>query len=173
MAKELLGIALTADTDSVKLAAIRDALDRAGLRAPSEVVLSQGEPKAFEQVFDSIGGSPGVEFPSVASEPDLAGLDAQTPPAPAFNAENTFGSVHADAGEDSDSAGEQGQQPSHHAPPRQPRPRTDGRDRQPQPRELHITGEAAIRLANEANRQVGALPPLPELESPHRRYRRP
>ena len=42
MAKQLLGIALTADSDGVKLAAIRDALDRAGLKAPSEVVLSQG-----------------------------------------------------------------------------------------------------------------------------------
>ncbi|QZA16483.1 hypothetical protein K3U93_17650 [Mycobacterium malmoense] len=43
MAKELLGMAVDPDISSaVKLSAIRDALDRAGLKAPNEVVLSQG-----------------------------------------------------------------------------------------------------------------------------------
>ena len=37
MAKELLGIATGAESDSVRLAAIRDALDRSGIRAPSQV----------------------------------------------------------------------------------------------------------------------------------------
>ena len=37
MAKELLGIATGAESESVRLAAIRDALDRSGIRAPSQV----------------------------------------------------------------------------------------------------------------------------------------
>jgi hypothetical protein len=45
--------------------------------------------------------------------------------------------------------------------------------KRPQPRELHITGMDAIRLANEANRASSALPPLRELESSRKRYRRP
>jgi hypothetical protein len=63
MAKQLLGIALTADSEAVMLAAVRDALDRAGLKAPSEVVLSQGEPKPYELIFEGIGGTPSGESP--------------------------------------------------------------------------------------------------------------
>lgn len=43
----------------VQLKAIQNSLDRAGLKPPAEVVLSQGEqPSPFEQVWDSIGGRP-------------------------------------------------------------------------------------------------------------------
>ncbi|MBX9979555.1 MAG: hypothetical protein K2Z76_08260 [Mycobacterium gordonae] len=58
MIKELLGLALTAESESVKLAAIKDVLDRGGLKPPAEVVLSQSEAKYYEIVFDSIGGTP-------------------------------------------------------------------------------------------------------------------
>jgi hypothetical protein len=54
MAKQLLGIAVGAQSEPVKLAATRDALDRAGLKPPSEVVLSQGESAPYEQIFDGI-----------------------------------------------------------------------------------------------------------------------
>ncbi|MGV0695970.1 HGGxSTG domain-containing protein [Mycobacterium paraintracellulare] len=74
MAKQLLGIALTAEGESVKLAAIRDALDRAGLKPPAEVVLAQGEAKPYEQIFDVIGGNP--------SDANTAGVAAS--PAPAY-----------------------------------------------------------------------------------------
>jgi hypothetical protein len=37
MAKALLGIAQSAESEAVKLAAVKDALDRAGLKAPTQV----------------------------------------------------------------------------------------------------------------------------------------
>ena len=59
MAKELLGMAIDPDvSDSVKLAAIRDALDRSGLKAPNEVALSQGDSKPYDEIFDSIVAGP-------------------------------------------------------------------------------------------------------------------
>ena len=57
--------------------------------------------------------------------------------------------------------------------PRQADPRQDARDRRPQAREHHITGEDAMRLANEANRAIGAMPDQLALESRHKRYPRP
>jgi hypothetical protein len=62
MACELLKMA-TDDSvaDSVKLAAIRDTLDRAGLAAKNAVEVELGPPKPYEQIFDRImvleGGS--------------------------------------------------------------------------------------------------------------------
>ncbi|STZ58800.1 Uncharacterised protein [Mycolicibacterium tokaiense] len=45
----------------VQLRAIRDALDRGGLKPPAEVVLSQGESKPYESVFEGIySGPPGI-----------------------------------------------------------------------------------------------------------------
>jgi hypothetical protein len=40
MAKQLLGIAESAESEAVKFAAVRDALDRAGLNPPAEVEIS-------------------------------------------------------------------------------------------------------------------------------------
>lgn len=55
MAKELLGMAIDPNVgDAVKLAAIKDALDRGGLKAPSEVVVSAGSQAGFEELFDDI-----------------------------------------------------------------------------------------------------------------------
>lgn len=170
MAQELLGIALTADAESVKLAAIRDALDRAGLRPPSELVLSQGEAKPYETVFDSIGGNH-----SDASDYDSAGV-AYAPPAMVDPTGYGGGTPASYAGDPPSSAD---------APPRQGRPRDHDREREPQPRQsarsqsaptprdVHVTGMAAIRMANEANRAAGALPDQLAIESPHKRYRRP
>ncbi|AKK30727.1 hypothetical protein [Mycobacterium sp. EPa45] len=158
MAKQLLGMALTADTESVKLAAIRDALDRAGLKAPSEIVVSPGEPKAFETVFDSIGGAPGESLEA------NVGYGQNDSPAPAYT--QVDDAPQAEAEEDAPES-------SDPEPPLPSRPRGAARDRPRQPPVRHITGEAAIYLANAANREIGALPPLRELESPHRRYRRP
>ncbi len=182
MARELLGIALTAETESVKLTAIRDALDRAGLKAPSEVVLSQGETKPYETVFDSIGGDPETAgFPSVpTSERDSAGLSAS--PAPAYG---DYGiGVQAEAGADGSPyptvgygdagylADENAEPSSASSPPRQGGPRRFDRDRARQ-RSPHVTGEAAIRAANEANRAIGAMPDQLAIESRHKRYPRP
>ena len=62
MACELLKMATDGNVaDSVKLAAIRDALDRAGLAAKNAVEVELGPPKPYEQIFDGIvvleGGS--------------------------------------------------------------------------------------------------------------------
>jgi len=62
MACELLRMATDDDVaDSVKLAAIRDALDRAGLSAKTAVEIEVGPPKPYEQILDGItvleGGS--------------------------------------------------------------------------------------------------------------------
>jgi len=70
MAKQLLGLALTADSEAVMLAAIRDALDRAGLKAPSEVVLSQSDPKPYEQIFDDIGTGTRAESRAACGLPE-------------------------------------------------------------------------------------------------------
>lgn len=155
MAKQLLGIALTAEGEAVKLAAIRDALDRAGLKPPAEVVLSQGETKPYEELFDDIASGSRAESRRARGLPemddDFAGFGAEeqdTPAPPAMDAE-----IHS--------------QPE---PPREPRPRESGRERDAQPPARHITGEAAFTLANEANRQIGALKAI---EGPHKRYPRP
>jgi hypothetical protein len=191
MAKQLLGIALTADSEAVMLAAVRDALDRAGLKAPSEVVLSQGEPKPYEVIFDRIGGTPSGEFPSASRGYDQAGLgrgvaDAGTAFAPTqpHTADQTQPPGHAEPrnqgiegaeGVESafDASSSEGSEPSDHALPRQGRPHQRDRDRQRQPRVRHITGEDAMRLANEANRAIGAMPDQLALESHHKRYPRP
>lgn len=57
MAKELLGIATDSDTPpAVKLAAIRDSLDRAGLSAKTAVEVEVGPTKAFESILASMVG---------------------------------------------------------------------------------------------------------------------
>ena len=139
----------------VKLAAIKDALDRAGLKPPAEVVLSQGETKPYEELFDDISSGSRAESRRARGVPDIAnefaGFSAEeydTPSPPAMAAE-----THS--------------QPD---PPREPRPREAGRERGAQRAERHITGEAAMRAANEANRQIGALKAI---EGPHKRYPRP
>jgi hypothetical protein len=155
MAKQLLGIALTAEGEAVKLAAIRDALDRAGLKPPAEVVLSQGETKPYEELFDDIAGGSRAESRRARGFPDtddgFAGFGAEeynTSPPPAMAAE-----AHS--------------QPE---PPRERGPRETGRERDAQPPARHVTGEAAMRAANEANRRIGALKAI---EGPHKRYSRP
>ncbi|MDO0975162.1 hypothetical protein [Mycolicibacterium frederiksbergense] len=168
MAKQLLGIALTAESEQVKLNAIRDALDRAGLRAPSEVVLSQGEAKPFETVFESIGGDPAVAgFPSA---PIGEGISAGVPTSPAPAYPGYRDDEQAEAGSDvPGDADEYGAQPAPTGSPRQPRRRECDRERQPQPGARHITGETAMQVANWANRAMAESHGLPWGESDRRR----
>ncbi len=53
MARELLGIATGAESEAVKLAAVKDALDRAGLGAKTEVAL---ELKPWEDIMADVAG---------------------------------------------------------------------------------------------------------------------
>ncbi|WP_231988633.1 HGGxSTG domain-containing protein [Mycobacterium sp. 1274761.0] len=194
MAKQLLGIALTAEGEAVKLAAIRDALDRAGLKPPAEVVLSQGETKPYEELFDDIASGTRAESRRARGVPDTddgfagfaigaEGVQTQPPtqgeaPDQGETSESCArrefrnSTPHPRDG-DYQSASVSGQQETPSAEDgalRQPRPRETGRERGAQPPARHITGEAAIRAANEANRQIGALKAI---EGPHKRYRRP
>ncbi|RIT57912.1 hypothetical protein [Mycobacteroides abscessus] len=156
-----------------QLRAIQNALDRAGLKPPAEVVLSPGEPKPYETVFDSIGSLSREESRAArgyTDEPDIGksrgdqppGTDNQTPTPPP-----------ASAYTEHDPCAENGPSCEDHMPPPSSRPHEFDRHTQAQPPARHITGEAAMRIANQANRQVGALPPMQELESPHKRYPKP
>jgi hypothetical protein len=63
MACELLKMATDDNVaDSVKLAAIRDALDRAGLAAKTAVEVEVGPPKPYEAILDSIEAGSRAEY---------------------------------------------------------------------------------------------------------------
>ncbi len=55
-ARELLGIATGAEGEAVRLAAIRDALDRASLAAKTAVAVEVGPTKPYETIFEQIEG---------------------------------------------------------------------------------------------------------------------
>lgn len=181
----------------VQLRAIRDALDRGGLKPPAEVVLSQGESKPYESVFEGIySGPPGLvptdELPTEYTGYGPEGLEDPHPPAPAYT--DRHSGLEAGAGEAQATSGDSGYGDLHpdytprytdspswaehyessgHGSARPSRRREFDRDTPRQAPEHHITGEDALRLAADANRQIGALPPMPELESGHKRYLRP
>jgi hypothetical protein len=56
--------------DSVKLAAIRDALDRAGLAAKNAVEVEVGPPKPYETILDSIEAGSRAEYRRSIGRPD-------------------------------------------------------------------------------------------------------
>ncbi len=80
MARELLKMAVDENvSDAVKLAAIRDALDRAGLSARTAVNVAIA-PKPWEQIFDDIVGGSRAESRARRGMPD-SGLDEWHTPA--------------------------------------------------------------------------------------------
>jgi len=104
---------------------------------------------------------------------------ARVAPAPAYG---DYGiGVQAEAGADQSPyaasgygdasylADENAEPSSASAPPRQGGPRRFDRDRRRE-RPPHVTGEAAIRAANEANRAIGAMPDQLAIERRHKRY---
>jgi hypothetical protein len=80
MARELLKMAVDENvSDAVKLVAIRDALDRAGLGAPKTIDVAIA-PKPWEQIFDDISGGSRAESRARRGMPD-DGVDEWHPPA--------------------------------------------------------------------------------------------
>ncbi|MFN8229228.1 MAG: hypothetical protein U0R18_21190 [Mycobacterium sp.] len=145
MAKELLKIALTADSESVALAAVRDALDRTIGKAPTTVEI--GASKPYEAVFDGISALPldGTSF----AEPSLPTETGPTQPTQPDPTTQPCPSARTNE------KGSDPQQPHWPAAPVR-----------------HITGEDAIRIANETNRAAGVFEQK-AIEGPHKRYPRP
>ena len=195
MARNLLGLATEADSETVKLGATNSALDRAGLRPPNEVVLSQGNAKPYEEVFDEIAGvsreesrrARGFLEPDAEDRSNASGFDAgwqgsepSSPSASASRADEA-GNAGAEWGGDptgyeaaSASVDERDSDSAGNGPPRRPRPSQGDRDRHDQrPADTrsatahHITGDDALRVAAQLTREQLAL------ESPHKRYKRP
>ena len=76
MARELLKMAVDENvSDAVKLAAIRDALDRAGISAKTAVSVEVGR-RPFEQIFDHIYSGSRAESRARRKMPDDNELDA-------------------------------------------------------------------------------------------------
>jgi len=194
MAKQLLGIA-TDETvaPETRLKAVINALDRTIGRAPTTVEIGPTQPKPFELVFDVIGGTPPDESPGASVDYGLAGnssgSSAQSdlfystqPPNPPTGHNNST-ATHERSKTPARSAGEDGEPSWDAGPLREAEHREFDRDSQRGPREsarrastpgreeVHIAGVDAIRSANEATRQSGALLPHPELESQRRPYR--
>jgi hypothetical protein len=81
MASELLKMAIDDNVaDSVKLAAIRDALDRAGLGARTSVEVEVGPPKPYEVIFESIESGPRANYRQSTGRRD----DSDSPALPKF-----------------------------------------------------------------------------------------
>ncbi|WP_431236702.1 hypothetical protein ACQ86B_17375 [Mycolicibacterium aichiense] len=202
MAQQLLGVALTAESEAVKLAAIKDVLDRGGLKAPSEVVLSQAEPKPYETLFDGITTMSREESRRLRGVPDasddLAGLEgahlhaSSQEGATRHSSNPPTQSGSPDTGDHSDSCARRESfdpttyprdhdTPDHRAsgqheassapdsPMHREAPRKFGRERHAEPPARHITGDDAIREANRANAQIGALKAIES--GGHVRYR--
>jgi hypothetical protein len=175
MAKKLLGIAIAGESETVKLAAIKDALDRAGLKPPAEVVLSQGNVAPYEEIFDSIATNTREESRAArgydgyppsqgdwpnTSQPQSHAATAESYANPATNQASARhpgqGRTYADYGEtDADtqrSTATRGY---------------DGAGAQGVARQVHhVTGEAALEVAAQLAETRG-------LPSPHKRYPRP
>jgi hypothetical protein len=89
MERELLGIATSAESESVRLAAIRDAFDRGGLGAKAGIELSAKPKEPWQEVFDVIAAIPrhdsAVVGPPSEPPPDLASpevVEAEVVPDP-------------------------------------------------------------------------------------------
>lgn len=179
MAQELLGIATTGESESVRLNAIRDALDRGGVSKPTQVELGPIQPKPYEEILlegittetreqsrarrgynaysPNYGtGSPTDEH-SAGSDPDA---QSSNPP--------TAGDSHYAGGPtlvgrtDQHSPAEHGERA-----PRPPRSELVFPD--PASGELMTEDEAALYLARLANERAQAMP-VRHPESPHKRY---
>jgi hypothetical protein len=178
VAKELIVIALSGDSDATRVTAIKDLLDRGGLKAPSEVVLSPGERKPYEVIFEDISSGSRAESRARRglNPVEDSGLDRSA------NGLDVSLDNYADTDLDDvehanqsycDTGGYDGS--LYTADGRLSGPETRGFDRpepSPGPRgnASQMAAEDAVAVANRANARVGALRAI---ESPHKRYLRP
>jgi hypothetical protein len=78
LARQLLGIAEGAESEAVRLAAVKDALDRAGVQAKTAAAV-EVTVKPFEKVFDAIAGGPRNPQPALpAGESEIVDDDTDT-----------------------------------------------------------------------------------------------
>jgi hypothetical protein len=153
MAKQLLEIALSAESEAVKLAAVKDALDRTIGKAPTTVEI--GPTKPYEEVFEGIAGLS-------REESRARGRYADSPAAQPVE-DRSYSSGEYDAHSAPATVADEYSPPD---PPRQARPRNVDRDRHAQPAQRHISGDAAYEVSGQLHRQLA-------IESPHKRYPRP
>lgn len=150
----------------VQLKAIQNSLDRAGLKPPAEVTLSQGQHKPYEDVFDQIStvsraesraargveDNPtqtlGYEFAGNSGEP----TGASVPPASAYDTHASDPSWPESSGTES---------------ARESRAHPVDRERGNQAGARHIVGDDALAVAARLAREQRAI------ESRHKRYLRP
>jgi hypothetical protein len=82
MARELLKMAVDENVSgAVKLAAIRDALDRAGLAAKTAVEVEVGPPKPYEAILERIEAGSRAEWRRARGIPDFSDADNKRPTA--------------------------------------------------------------------------------------------
>jgi hypothetical protein len=145
----------------VQLKAIQNSLDRAGLKPPAEITLSQGETKPYEEIFEGIAGGSREESRRrrgyIEGTPDefaLANESAQ-PDGPA-QTDHLLQPPQAESF--TPSGGDDGD-----VGPRQPRSDRQRRNQRIQQTSGHVTGDAAIEMAAQAR----------DLPGGHRLYPRP
>jgi hypothetical protein len=178
VAKELIVIALSGDSDATRVSAIKDLLDRGGLKAPSEVVLSPGNRALYEDVFDDISGG------SRAESRARRGLDAGDDGGLNRSASGIDVSLNNQGDKDRDGHDDSaesywasgGSDGNVYTPDGglsgRVRPDFDHRNDRPGPRRFgrEHAAEEAVAAANRANARAGVQRAI---ESPHKRYPRP
>lgn len=153
----------------VQLEAIKDSLNRAGLKPREQVEL--GPIKGYEEIFDDIGSGSRVESrrargyeddaDQIEDQHDSRSFDSADDANRPFNPVDRQADSHpqpatTDRRTDDADRADRDEFDRLSATHRRERER---RDRQYRP--THITGEDAIRVANQANAAIGALRALP------------
>ncbi|MFB1298801.1 hypothetical protein ACAG24_025185 [Mycobacterium sp. pW049] len=106
----------------VQLKAIQNSLDRAGLKPPAEVVLSQGETKPYETVFEGISVDPRAAGFDFGAMEDGISAGGQPSPAPAYDTSTHGQQAEAGGGINGHggSAANDADRSSRHDPPHRP-----------------------------------------------------
>jgi hypothetical protein len=140
MARELLGIATGAESEAVKLAAVKDALDRAGLGAKHAVEVSV-EPPAYEVLMGDVAQITKAQHEAL-KRGELLPAPPELPPSEIYDAE-LVPEPHQERADGADRAID---------PPRKPAWALD--DLGPQPSQALVTLEEAQAEANATNRRA-------------------